>query len=410
MSGCESKPDAKRKRDSAQLQDSGAAIKGMMKVFKYAGFAGALLSFQLSAFARCPLSDGGTLVVRAPVGNLRIDTTGRDNVDVIISSPGVGVKETCSRDRAEYIADASPIRGTIDWNITVPRGVNLDLVTLGGSITMGDSDGTATLRTMSGSVTIGRMKGKTTIVTQGGFIKAGDIGDSAEFRITSAGALEVGNVAGNADLHTAGGAITTGIINGKVTADAAGGAVYIKGAHGEAVLRADQDIYIGEAAKIVANSAGGNITNTKVHGPFKGRTESGDIRLDSAGGWVEASTGQGTIICRIVPDDPNGDLHIDLQTGVGDITIYIPEKYKGSVETIIERPTVSSRRIITDFPITGTGIAPVATANTPGRITLPPPINSFSTQDRRQFLINGGGNPVKLHSSLGKIEILKIRM
>src|SRR5262249_24361318 len=103
---------------------------------------------------------------------------------------------------------------------------------------------------------------------------------------------------------------------------------------------------------------------------------------------------------------------IDLQTGVGDITIYIPEKYKGNVETIIERPTLSSRRIISDFPIpvTGNGITPVSTANNSGRVSLPPPINSFSMQDRRHFLITGGGNPVKLHSSLGKIEILKIRM
>src|SRR5262249_24438677 len=186
----------------------------------------------------------------------------------------------------------------------------------------------------------------------------------------------------------------------------------IKGAHGEAVLKADQDIYIGEAARIVANSAGGNITNTKAQGSIKARTESGDIRLDSPGAWVEASTGQGTIIYRIIPDDPNGALHIDLQTGLGDNTIYIPEKYRGNVETIIERPTLNSRRIISDFPIplNGNGIAPVPTASNSGRVSLPPPMNSFSSQDRRQFTINGGGNPVKLHSSLGKIEILKIRM
>jgi len=383
----------------------------MMSGFKSAGFAAtALLAFQLSAFARCPISDGGTLVVRAPIGNLHIDTTGHDNVDVNVTSSDITVKETCSRDRAEYTADPSPIRGSIVWNIVVPRGVNLDLVTFGGSITMGDSDGSATLRTTSGSVTVGQMRGKTAIVTQGGFIKAGDIGDSAELRITSAGSLEVGNVAGDADLHTAGGAITTGIINGKVTADAAGGAVYIKGARGEAMLKADQDIYIGEAARIVANSAGGNITNTKVHGSFKGRTESGDIRLDAAGGWVEASTGQGTIICRLIPDDLNGDLHIDLQTGVGDITIYIPEKYKGSVETIIERPTLNSKRIITDFPTTGNGLGPATRTANAGHISLPPMINSLTSPDRQQFFINGGGNPVKLHSSLGKIEILKIRM
>jgi hypothetical protein len=232
-------------------------------------------------------------------------------------------------------------------------------------------------------------------------------------RITSAGSLQVGNVAGNADLHTAGGAIRTGVINGKVIADAAGGAIYIQGAHGEATLNADAEIYIGDAAKIVANSAGGSITNTKVRGSFWGHTDSGDIRLDAAGGWVEASTGQGTIICRLVPDDLNGDLHVDLQTGVGDITIYIPERYRGTVETVIERPALSAQRIVSDFPMNGlastaTNMDPRAGRNR--RISLPPPINRFSSPDRQQFMINGGGNPVKLHSSLGTIHILKIHV
>src|SRR3954447_24448295 len=129
----------------------------MMNGLKFAGLATALLALQVSAFARCPISDGATLKVRAPVGNLRIDTTGRDNVDVSVSSSDITIKEVCGRDLVEYTAEASPIRGTIDWNIVVPRGVNLDLVTFGGSITLGDSDGTATLRTTSGSVTVGRM-------------------------------------------------------------------------------------------------------------------------------------------------------------------------------------------------------------------------------------------------------------
>src|SRR5215468_522983 len=148
------------------------------------GVVSASILFQLPALAKCPISDGGTLVVRAPVGNLRVDTTGHGAVDVSLSSTDIALKETCSKDRAEYTADPGPIRGTINWTIVVPRTVALDLVTYGGSITMGDSDAPVTLRTTAGSVTIGNVKGKTAIVTQGGFIKAGTIGDSAELRIS----------------------------------------------------------------------------------------------------------------------------------------------------------------------------------------------------------------------------------
>jgi DUF4097 and DUF4098 domain-containing protein YvlB len=385
----------------------------MFRVLKTVGIAAVALAFQLPALARCPISDGATLVVRAPVGNLRVDTSGHDAVDVNVSSSDITIREVCTKDGAEYTAGDSPFHGTIDWTIVVPRSVNLDLTTFGGSIAMGDSDATATLRTTGGPVTVGKVKGKTTIVTQGGLIHAGDIGADAEMRITSAGSLQVGNIAGNADLHTAGGAIRTGIINGKVTADASGGAIYIEGARGEATLNADAEIYIGEAAKIVATSAGGSITNTKVRGSFWGHTDSGDIRLDAAGGWVEASTGQGTIICRLVPDDLNGDLHVDLQTGVGDITIYIPERYRGSVETVIERPALNAQRIISDFPMNGIAAATSLSPSTgrDRRISLPPsPINRFASPDRQQFAINGGGNPVKLHSSLGTIHILKIHV
>jgi hypothetical protein len=54
----------------------------------------------------------------------------------------------------------------------------------------------------------------------GGFIKAGNIGESAD--CDSSGSIEAANVGGNADLHTSGGSITTGVVNGKVKADSAG--------------------------------------------------------------------------------------------------------------------------------------------------------------------------------------------
>ena len=103
--------------------------------------------------------------------------------------------------------------------------------------------------------------------------------------------------------------------------------------------------------------------------------------------WVEASSGQGNIFVRLVPDSVDGDLHVDLQTGVGDVTIFVPERMKASVEMSIQRPTFDSQRIISDFPLNS--LAPANTrALTPVRTTT---------------VLNGGGNPIKLHTSLGKI-------
>jgi DUF4097 and DUF4098 domain-containing protein YvlB len=353
---------------------------------------GIALLFQLSAFAKCPITDGGSLIVRAPIGNLHVDTTGRDAADVTVNSKEIEIKETCTKDRVEITADAPPqIRATVDWTVVVPRTANLDLVTLGGSINMGDSDGAVTLRTTGGTVTVGRIKGKAAIITQGGFIKTGDIGDSAELRVSAAGSLQVGNIAGNAELHTAGGPITAGVISGKVNASAVGGTINIKEATGEVVANADGgDILIGEAARINANTSGGNIRSVRVRGPFKGRTESGNIRLENAAAWVEAYTGQGEIFCRLMPANYADDLHVELQTGIGDITIYVPERMKATFDATVERPTFS-QRIYSDFP--GSTISG-------NRIPSFAPVQSH-------FAANGGGNLVRLHTSLGKIEIRK---
>src|SRR5207253_3318402 len=136
--------------------------------------------------------------------------------------------------------------------------------------------------------------------------------------------------------------------------DTSGGSIYIKGAHGEVAVDAEPgDIYVGDAARINAKSAGGSITNPRVRGPFKGQTESGNIRLDQAGGWVEASTGYGAIVVRMVPETFDGDLHMDLQSGIGDVTIYIPERLKATIDATVERPALNAQRIFSDFPMNG---------------------------------------------------------
>jgi DUF4097 and DUF4098 domain-containing protein YvlB len=293
----------------------------------------------------------------------------------------------------------------------VPRNANLDLVTLGGNITVGDSDGSATLRTTTGAVTVGRIKGKTAIVSQGGFIKAGDLGSDAELRITNAGSIIVGNVAGDAELHTAGGPITAGYVNGKVVAKSAGGAIYLKGVHGEVVVTAEPgDIWIGDAARVQAHSTGGSITNSRVRGPFQAETESGNIRLERAGGSVDATTGYGTIFVRMVPENLAGDLHMNLQSGGGDVTIYIPERMRATIDATIDRPALNATRIFSDFPVNGLASTAPAGRRPGTAVESSAPANRFMSSIHQQMMLEGGGNSIQLHTSLGKIEIFKIRL
>ena len=358
------------------------------------------LAAQIPLQAKCPVSGPATLVVRAPIGNLLLDTTGRDTVDVQVNNSLIQIQEACGKDSIEITSntpDTRAIQGAVEWRILVPRTTNLDLVTLAGSITVGDSDGNVVLRTTGGSVTVGQIKGNAAIISQAGSIKAGNIGGNAELR-SQGGSLEVGDVAGDAEFQTAVGPIRAGGISGRVIADTAGGTIVIREARGDAkaTTRAG-DISIGDGAKINATTAGGNITSRRVHGPFQGHTESGDIRLDSSAAWVEASTGFGNIVVRMAPDNLDGDLHVNLQSGVGDVTIFLPQRMKASVEATVERPAFSAQRIISDFPMNaGAASAP--------RGLVP---NKFYAPTQSQTVINGGGNRIVLHTSLGKIEIKK---
>jgi hypothetical protein len=231
------------------------------------------------------------------------------------------------------------------------------------------------------------------MIAQGGIIKSGNIGGDAELRGRS---IDVGDITGNAELQAVG-EIRAGAISGRVIADATGGTIFIKEARGEVQVSTKAgDISIGDAARINAKSAGGNILSRRVRGPFQGHTDSGDIRLDSAAAWVEGSTGSGNIVVRLVPDNIDGDLHVNLEAGVGDVTIYLPQRMKATVEATVERPAFSAQHIISDFPMSA--MAPPR----PPQGLVP---NRFYAATRSQSVVNGGGNRVSLHTSLGKIEI-----
>jgi DUF4097 and DUF4098 domain-containing protein YvlB len=353
------------------------------------------LAFGIPGFAKCPISDGSTLVVRAAVGDLRVDTAGREpSAEVQVENNAVQVQETCGKDIVQFIGTApDQIKGTIAWKIVVPKAANLDLVTMAGSIVIGDVDGNVVLRTAGGSVTAGHIKGKAAIITQGGFIKSGNIGSDAELR-SQGGTLEVGDIGGNAEFHTTAGVIRAGNIAGSVTAE--GGRTISIGKAGEVRATTNAgDISIGDAARINAKSGGGNITSRRVRGPFQGRTESGDIRLDSAASWVEASTGAGNIFVRLVPDNLDGDLHMNLDAGVGDVTVYLPPRLRASVDASIERPAFQTQQITSEFP-------PVPARAPQGLIP-----NRFYSATRTESLLNGGGNKIVLHTALGKITIRK---
>ena len=327
----------------------------------------------ISLFAKCPISPNGRLELRAPAGNLEVDTTGTDSVEVSVNNRQVTIQENCERDKVTVSGKAPTRIGIPDWKIRVPRGVTLDLSTQGGSIQVADTDGEALLRTSGGKVTTGNIKGNALFIATE--VRAGNIGGNAELRGIG-GRLQVGDVGGNAEFYTEGGDITAGLVKGSVKAEMKGGSITIRESNGN----------------VVVTTREGDIISNYVHGSFDGKTESGNIRIEKAGSWVKAFTGLGDIFFRLVPNNLAGDLHVTAEAAIGNITMYVPKAMKASFDVVVEKPALRTRSILADIPKV--------------------PINAFKSlipggPEKQTFEVNKGGNAIKLRTSSGQIHIMQ---
>ena len=352
------------------------------------GVIGVIGGLVIPSYAKCPVNETTVLVVKAETGDLHVDTTGRTPF-VDIQAEEAKLHESCGKQVIEYSGT-----GARSWRITTPKDIDLDLTTVGGTITVTDVDGNVTLHTRGGTVLVGNVRGNATIVTEGGAIKVGNVGGSAHLR--TPGTIEVGDIGGNAELHTTAGRITTGSIMGMMADAEAGRAISINKAMEVQANTTSGDISIGEAAHINAKSGGGHITTRRVHGGFHGRTEEGDIRLDNAGSWVEASTGRGNILVHMFPENMDGDLHMDLQAGNGDVTVYLPSRLRASIDATVQRPAFQSAPITSEFP---------SEPRRPSQTLIPE--NKYYAPTHSESAINGGGNKIVLGTLAGKITIRK---
>jgi hypothetical protein len=335
-----------------------------------------VLLFPLSLFAKCPITANGRLVLRAPAGNLLVDTTGKDSIEVEVSNRQVVVQETCLKETVEISATAPTSIGIPDWKIRVPKGVTLDLSTQGGNIQIADTDGEALLRTSGGKVTAGNIRGNALII--GTEVRTGNIGGNAEVRGWG-GRIQLGDVGGNAEFKTPGGDITAGVVKGHVKAQLDSGSFKVIESNGDVVVTTDA----------------GDIKSDYVRGSFDGRTDSGNIWIGRAGSWVKAITNVGDIFFRLQPTNYSGDLHVTAEAALGNITMYVPKAMKATIDAVIEKPPLNgkSRIFSPDFVLKAPGNAIKG--------LLPGP-------DRQGATVNGGGNNIRVRTSSGTISIFSL--
>jgi len=286
-------------------------------------------------------------------------------------------------------------RGSVDFNITAPQSVEAIYA-----------------KTDGGDLQFTHLHGRVDAESGGGRVNLDDIGGNVNAR-TGGGGIDVGTVSGDLDIRTGGGRVSIGTVGGRLIASTGGESVHVEN------VKRDARIETGGGNISVQNvggdlrgsTGGGNIEIGSVAGLMDVETGGGSIRLTGGGtGPIKAQTGSGSIHCfkvvhSVRAETGAGGITAEfmtmngkfsdstLDTGVGDIVVYLPSDLKVSIHASIDVAT-SKDAIHSDLP--GIRITSESEGYGPGEMSA-------------EGNLNGGGPTLKLHTSTGKIQFIALK-
>jgi TonB family protein len=355
-----------------------------------------------------PLEKGAAPVCRYAV---HIETDARPSVARTLldryslsakaTSDGVEITGNLPPQLARYTASGAQF--WVQFDIEVPPNYNIEVKTEAGDIETGDIGGVANLTTQGGNIRAGRIGAGISrngpserlvakLETEGGHIQVQDVaGDLRAF--TAGGHINAGNIAGDASLHSGGGHIRAGQIGGRADLQTDGGNITVGQAGSLVSVRTGGgQIDFGEVrGSVRAQTGGGGIRVMYVSGPMEVESSAGSICLTRVAGTVRAATAGGTIRAWINPDAPSsgGTVHLpglsQLTSGNGDIVVFLPRNLAADIDAVVD--TGGEGHIEAD-PALGLQIQNRGNG----------PVHALGA-------LNGGGPPLKLRTTAGKIRL-----
>ena len=378
------------------------------------------LNADLGSVRIIPLEAGAAPAVRYSV---HIETDARANLaqglldryTVRAKATDIGVEITGTLPPQTARNAASGAQFWVQFEVAVPAGYNLDVKTEAGDIETQDIGGTAILFTQGGNIRTGRIgisdsqlashvmshamphqQALAKLRTEGGHIQVSDVaGDLNAF--TGGGHINVGSIAGDATLRTGGGHIRAGKIGGHADLNTNGGNITVgQAASVVSVYTGGGQIDFGEVrGSVRAQTGGGGIRIMYVAGPMEVESSGGSICLTRVAGAVQAATADGTITAWINPDNASVREAVvrlagpsQLSSGNGDIVVFLPRNLAANIDALVTRG--GEHRIEAD-PALHLGIQTEQ-------------INGAALVHATGAL-NGGGLPLKLRTTAGKIRL-----
>ena len=293
----------------------------------------------------------------------------------------------------------------VQFEIAVPRNYNVEITTDAGDIITGDIGGTAFLKTQGGNIITGSIGGTVVrevsrgrpvakLETEGGHIKVMRVtGDLTAF--TAGGHINVGDISGDASLHSGGGHIRARQIGGRADLETVGGNITVgRAASFVSVRTGGGQIDFGEVrGSVRAQTAGGGIHVIYVSGPMEVESNGGSICVTGASGTVQAATSGGSITAWINPSvlTQGGVARLEapsqLASGTGDLIVYLPRNLAANIDALVANGT--GQHIEADSAL---------------HLTMQGPLSGLG-QVRAMGVLNGGGAPLKLRTTGGKIRL-----
>ena len=212
------------------------------------------------------------------------------------------------------------------------------------------------LATSGGSISLTNLNGDQRFTTSGGSLHIDNVGGKMDGR-TSGGSIDVQNSKDDIDLATSGGSIRASNCDGKLRLTTSGGSLDLKGLKGD----------------IKASTSGGSVKGSNISGELNAHTSGGGIHLYDLACSLEASTSGGSIDVEI----KELGKYVKLSNSGGGIDLQLP-KGKG-----------------VDLDLEGDRIKTDQLGNFDGKVE----------DDSLQGKLNGGGVPVRVRSSSGRISL-----
>ncbi len=340
---------------TVKVQGGAPALKWVVKKRSWAGSqADAKDEFERYRLRAGKAGETATIELRRSGGGSR-----RFGVEMYIEIP---------RDMESIRVDT--MAGNVSVNGTTAK---LDLNTQGGNINADDIGGAVRANTLGGNITLGTIRGDVAVRSGGG-------------------SVTLGNIQGHADISTMGGNISVAAMSGG-TVQTGGGCIDVRQSRGDLnASSAGGTLEIGDVVgKAMLQTGGGNIKLGSAKGPVIANTAGGNVELWKLFQGAQVQTGAGAVTVEFVGGH-NAFTNSMVRTSAGDVVVYLPGGLPVTVHAASE--LASGRGVSSDFPelkITSEG----------GKYG-PRTVYADGT-------LNGGGQILKVRTTIGQIEIRKAK-